>query len=184
MWEDMHKSRLAFGMGLLMSIAAMGTVARADGGADLVQSMSEICVASLETGANVGPGLTRAQPAMEAKLLNGKQGKIWRTENPKVVIVAHSSGETCEVMGLGILPSEFDRSLQAWLLDAGQTFKIDPGHNIQDATPGGAYLAQPLADGGYVQMFIQTHPETRFVGITVARVEDSVQAKELLGETQ
>lgn len=178
----MKKTRLVYGLGCMISALAMGSLAKADGGADLVQSMSGVCVASLVSGTDVGPGLTRAEPAMESKLLNGKQGKIWRTENPKIVIVAHTSGDTCEVMGLGILPSEFSESLQVWLREDGQSFKIDPGHNMQDTTPGGAYLAQPLDDGGFVQMFIQTHPETRFVGITVARVEDSVQARELLGE--
>lgn len=178
----MKKPILDFGLSVMIATLGMGTIAKADGGTDLVESMSGICVSSLESGSEIGPGLTRAEPAMETKLLNGKQGKIWRTGNPKVVVVAHTSGETCEVMGLGVLPSEFDQSLMTWLQDEGQSYRISPGHNIQDNTPGGAFLARRLDDDGFIQMFVQTHPESNFIGITVARVADSAEARELLGQ--
>lgn len=163
-----------------MSLLFAGA-ARANEGADMIGAMAGICITSLESGAAVGPGLKRADPAMEAKLLNGKTGTVWRTWNAQIVIVAHDSGDTCEVMGIGMLPGGFARALNGWREDAGRSYAIDAGQNMPDDGPGGAYLARQMPERDFIQMFIQTQPEARFIGITVARVKDSTQAREVLG---
>ncbi|MEO8531686.1 MAG: hypothetical protein ABI459_10715 [Deltaproteobacteria bacterium] len=148
---------------------------------DAMTALLNQCVTPLETAAEVGAGLTRAAPAMEAKLLDGKAAKLLRTDNPRVVVVVHDSGVTCEIMALGMVVSEFDVVFRDWLT-AQPDYRVDVGAKMTDEGPGGAYIARKLPEAGYVQAFIQTHPESGFIGITVSRVETSAAADELFGE--
>lgn len=165
---------------LLILLLSAGVV-RADDGADVVGAMSGICVTALMTGAAVGPGLTRAEPAAEEKILHGKSGKIWWTWNNKVVVLDHASGRTCEVLGLGVTPSSFGLALEAWLRDAGSGYTPNKPVNFPDGKPGGIYLVTQLEDGGFIQMFIQSLPDAKYLEIIVARVAESSEARDVLG---
>jgi hypothetical protein len=147
---------------------------------DAVASLVSACVAPLETGTAIGDGLVRAAPEMEAKLLDNKAGKLFRTENSSVVVVVHDSGDTCEIMALGLRIAEFDTAFRGWLADE-PAYRIDAEANLNDDAPGGAYIARAI-DTGFVQAFIQTQPDTGFVGITVSRVSQSSAAEELLAK--
>lgn len=153
----------------------------ADDAADIMNAISDICIDRLENGRAIGAGLDRANAAMENKLLNGKAGKIWRLNNQKVVIVEHDSGETCEVMAIGVDPSDVGAALQVWMGFDGQAFTIDPEYKLPAQGSGGAYLARQLENGDFLQVFVQSQAEAKFVGMTASRVQDSVQARELLG---
>jgi hypothetical protein len=148
---------------------------------DTMAALIGHCVTPLETTAELGAGLPRAAPEMEAKLLDGKAAKILRTENPRVVVVAHDSGDTCEIMALGMVVSEFDQAFRDWL-EGQADYRVDVTAKMTDAEAGGAYIARKLPDEGYVQAFIQTHPDSGFVGITVSRVVRSAAADELFGQ--
>ncbi|MGR3660401.1 MAG: hypothetical protein ACU0CA_04320 [Paracoccaceae bacterium] len=165
---------------LLVLLLSAG-VARADDGADVVGAMSGICVTSLMSGAAVGPGLTRAGPATEEKILHGKIGKIWRTWNNKVVILDHASGKTCEVLGLGVTPSQFGLALESWLREGGAAYTPNKPVNFPDHKPGGIYLVTQLEDGGFIQMFIQSLPDAKYLEIIIARVAESAEARDVLG---
>jgi hypothetical protein len=123
-------------------------------------------------------GLTRAAPEMEAQLLDGKAAQLFRTANPKIVVVAHDSADTCEVMALGLTVSEFDTAFRVWLA-AQDAYRVDALAKMGDDIEGGAYIARAL-EAGFVQAFIQTHPKSGFIGITASRVAQSAQAEELL----
>jgi len=148
---------------------------------DTMAALLGHCVAPLETTSELGAGLTRAAPEMEAKLLDGKAAKILRTENPRVVVVAHDSGDTCEIMALGMTISEFDTAFRDWLTTQ-QDYRVDATAKMADDVAGGAFIARKLPDAGYVQAFIQTHPDSGFIGITVSRVASSAAADELFGQ--
>jgi len=167
--------------GAMVGLALMlgASQAQASDGSEMVGALRDVCMVSLETRTAVGPGVTRAPAEMEAKLLNGKIASVWRTANPKIVVVAHDSGNTCEVMGLGMVVSDFAEALRLWAADAGMV--IDADENMNDDGPGGAYLARAMAEGDFVQIYIEAQPAQTFVGVTATRVQDSVQAKELLG---
>jgi hypothetical protein len=156
----------------------IATPALASDGDDVMEALLSHCVSPLETGAPLAYGLQRAAPEMEAKLLDGKAARVFRTTNPKIVVVAHDSADTCEVMALGLTISKFDVAFRAWL--GGQTdYRVDAEAKMGDEIDGGAYIARAL-QAGFVQAFIQTHPQSGFIGITVARVAQSAQAEELL----
>ena len=148
---------------------------------DTMAALLGHCVTPLEMSTELGAGLTRAAPEMEAQLLDGKAAKLLRTDNPRVVVVAHDSGDTCEIMALGMVVSQFDTAFRGWL--TGQPdYRVDATAKMTDDAAGGAYIARKLPDASYVQAFIQTHPESGFVGITASRVDSSAAADELFGQ--
>lgn len=160
-------------MGLLPGLAF------ADDQQDLVGALSETCVAPLEQGMPMVQGLTAAPDAMAAKLLNGKDATLWRHANPKIVILAHNSGNTCEVMGLGLDMGAVSGVIRDWAAEAGYT--VAEGENMDLPTGGGAYLVRAL-DEGFLQIFVHFDTPRKFIGISAGRVEDSAQAREVLGE--
>ena len=167
-------------MRLALVAALTASPAFAATGEDAVSALQAHCLAPLEEGTALGEGLTRAVPEMEARLLDNKAARIFRTEDPSIVVVAHDSGETCEIMAIGTRPSDFDTAFRAWL--GGQAdYRINVEAAMGDVKPGGAYIARKVGEA-YVQAFIQTHPESGFVGITASRVESSASADELFGE--
>jgi hypothetical protein len=163
---------------LALFAVLVATPCFANDGEDVVQALLGHCMTPLETGAPLAYGLTRAAPEMEVKLLDGKAAQVFRTANPKIVVVPHDNAETCEIMALGLSVSEFDAAFRAWLASQA-SYRVDAGAKMGDDIEGGAYIARAL-DAGYVQAFIQTHPQSGFIGITAARVAQSAQAEELL----
>lgn len=162
---------------LATALAALPFTAMAE---DLTEAAARYCVTPLHTDVALGFGLDRAPAAMEAKLLKGKIAKIYRTDNPQVLVVAHDSGQTCEIMAIGMDIEAFGAATSGWMLDDAP-FKASADSNINGDTPGGGYFAAQRGDGDFMQMFVTTHPESRFIGVTVGRVADSVHAREVLG---
>lgn len=152
----------------------------ADTGGDVVAAMERDCLAPLRAAAPLGTGLTRADAAMEATLLNGKIGKVYRTENSAVVVIGHASGDTCDVMGLAVPGAELAARFEAWRAGAGASFAASADTSIATSGAGGGYFASPLDGGGFLQIFVTQH-DTGFVGVTASRVADSAQAREVLG---
>lgn len=146
---------------------------------DLAHALSNACITPLETKTKLAAGFDPAPDAMAAKLLNGKDATLWRHENSKIVIVAHNTGETCEVMGMGLDMNAVAISIRGWAEASGYIFS--EGENMDLATGGGAYLVRAL-DTGFVQIFVHTDAERGFVGVTASRVKESTQAREVLGE--
>lgn len=146
----------------------------------VVQAVSDFCVLPLHQGAEMGDGLSRAPAEMETKLLNGKLGKIYRTANPQILVVAHDSGQTCEIMALGTDLSAFVAALGDLRIDDG-VFASSPDTTFPSDAPGGGYLAAVREAGGFMQIYLTTHPESRFIGATVGRVDDSAMARQVLG---
>jgi hypothetical protein len=82
-------------------------------------------------------------------------------------------------MGLGMDMDAFAAALNVW--QSANRYGIDAHANISANAPGGAYIARQIEGGDFIQAFIQSQPEIKFVGITMSRVADSVQAREVLG---
>jgi hypothetical protein len=164
-----------------ITFLALSTPAFATDGSDVLSAMVSNCITPLQSKTELGADLTRADSVMETKLLDGKLGRVYRTANPKVVILAHESGTTCEVMGLGIAVPEFTASLDAWL-DVDTDFVIDDTANMPATGQGGASIARIMPEGDYMQAFIQTLGDAGFIGITVSRVAESEAAKAMLAK--
>lgn len=146
----------------------------------VIDATQRHCIDPLHTDVALGFGLERAPAEMEVKLLHGKQGRIFRTDNPQILVVAHDSGKTCEIMAIGTDISGFNAATAGWQLD-GVAMTASEDSNVHLDKPGGGYYAGARASGGYIQIFVTSHPESRFLGLTVGRVEDSAHAREVLG---
>lgn len=165
--------------GLCCLLALAPGVIHAEDGPDLIEALSASCIMPLETGGGLAKGLEVAPDEMAARLLNGKDAVLRRHPNPRILVVAHNSGDTCEVMTLGIRAETVADGIRAWAGQAGYT--IADGENMALPTGGGAYLARAL-DEGFVQIFVHTDAARGFTGITAGRVADSAQAREVLGQ--
>ncbi len=163
---------------LAVLLALVAGTAQADNGADLIDALSASCIEPLESGGALAEGLTKAPVSMSMQLLNGKDATLWRLPNAKLLVVAHNSGNTCEVMALGVDMAVLANALRGWAFEAGYT--IADGENMDLATGGGAYIVRAL-DEGFVQIFVHTDAPRGFAGISAGRVEDSAQAREVLG---
>ncbi|GAA3856639.1 hypothetical protein [Celeribacter arenosi] len=146
----------------------------------VVDAVQSYCVTPLHGDTALGFGLTRASAQMEAQLLNGKDAALFRTDSPNILVVAHNSGQTCEVMALGTDQSDFVAATGDLSLDGGVFAQSADTVYFADK-PGGGYLVAPRDAGGFIQAFVTTHPESRFIGVTVGRVADSAMAREVLG---
>ncbi len=167
---------------LAIALAGFAAVPAFAADADAVLgALVKHCITPLETNGLLGATLTRADAGMETKLLDGKLGRVFRTANPKVVVVAHDSGSTCEVMGLGIAVAEFSASIGFWL-EVDSNYVIDSGANMPATGQGGASLARAMPEGDFILAFIQTLAEAGFIGITVSRLADSEIAKQMLAQ--
>jgi len=164
-----------------IALAPLCSAAFASDGSDVLNAMVSNCITPLESKTRLGDTLARADAAMETRLLDGRLGRVFRTANPKVVVLVHDSGTTCEVMGLGIAIAEFAVSLDAWL-DVDPNFAIDAGANMPAQGQGGASIAGAMPEGDFVQAFIQTLAEAGFIGINVSRVADSEAPKAMLAQ--
>ncbi len=164
---------------LALALLLMPGLALADDRADIAGALAAACVTPLEERQPMAEGLERAPEAMAAQLLNGKDATLWRHANPKIVVVAHNSGETCEIMGIGFDMGDVAVAVRGWAAEADYT--IAEGENMDRATGGGAYLVRAL-EPDYVQIFVHTDAPRGFVGITAGRVKVSAQAEEVLGE--
>ena len=164
---------------LCLFIGILPGFALADDAEDLIDVLTEACVVPLQNEAVMAQGLDVASEAMATQLLNGKDATLWRHPNPKLVVVVHNSGNTCEIMGLGIDMAGAATAIRDWAGDAQYTFA--PGENMDLPAGGGAYLVRAVEDG-YVQIFVHVDTPRGFLGITAGRVADSAQAREVLGE--
>lgn len=170
---------------VLAAALVFGGAAHAqDGGSVMVQALSSGCLAKLNSGAFVEGDMERGSANMEAALLNGKQGRIWRTDDARVVLVDYASVTACDVMGLQIDVAEFRDALLAWqaIEGAGYTVSGDPNLSLTD--PDGVYFVRKTDDGEYVQVTVTSNPERVFIGIVTTRVEESFEAREVLGEEE
>ena len=164
------------------SIFAAGPVAAQDGGAVILQAMSAGCLNKLDTGSFNTEIYERAVPQMELQLLNNRSGRVWRTEDPRVVIVDFESETLCDVMGLNVPVNEFVNALTGWLSFEGRAFTVDTDANLTPDSADGAYFVRKTDAGDYIQVTVTSSPENNFIGLNVQRVADSFAAQEVLGE--
>lgn len=170
---------------LLAGLLAIGGAANAQGGgAVMVQAMSSGCLAKLNSGAFVEGDLERGSAQMEAALLNGKQGRIWRTDDQRVVIADFESATACDVMGLQIDVGEFRDALLAWQGIEGVSYTVSGDPNLSLSDPDGVYFVRKTDNGEYVQITVTSNPERVFIGIVTTRVKESFEAREVLGEEE
>lgn len=145
----------------------------------VTQAVQSYCITPLANDIALGFGLERAPKEMEGKLLNGKVAKLYRTDDSRVLVVAHESGQTCEIMALGTDIVEFAIATSEWRVD-GVQMTASASTNINPEGQSGGYFAAALEAGGYVQSFVTVLPERHFIGVTTSRVDDSAQAREVL----
>ncbi|WP_417260466.1 hypothetical protein [Celeribacter sp.] len=145
----------------------------------VTQAVQSYCITPLEKEIALGFGLERAPKDMERKLLNGKVAKIYRTDDSRVLVVAHESGQTCEIMALGTDIVEFAVATSEWRV-GGAEMTASASTNINPEGQSGGYFAAALESGGYIQSFVTVLPDNRFIGVTTSRVADSAQAREVL----
>lgn len=146
----------------------------------VVAATQRYCIDPLARDTALGFGLERAPAAMEAKLLNGKLARIFRTDDPQILVVAHDSGKTCDIMALGKDVGAFGAAIGDWQLDTAP-FIASPDSQIHLDKPGGGFYAAQRAEGGFVQMFVTTQPQYRSIVVNVVRAQDSALAREVLG---
>lgn len=168
----------------LISIGWNGAVLAQDGGAVMMQALSSGCLAKLNSGEFSEGTLKRGAPNVEAALLNGKQGRIWRTSDARVVIVDFDSATACDVMGLQIDVVEFRDALAAWQGIEGVAFTVSGDPELSETDPDGVYYVRKTDDDQYVQITITSNPEHNFIGVVTTRVEESFEAREVLGEEE
>lgn len=167
-----------FGAAVVAAACFGGAIAaHAEFAADAVQTH---CITPLHTGAALGEGLQRAPKDMEAKLLNGKIARLYRTDDPQILVVAHESGQTCEIMALGADLGAFGAAIEAWEIDD-TLFTASADSLIKADAPSGGYYVAPRGEDGFIQVFVTSRPDARFVGVTVARVPDGAMARQVLG---
>lgn len=145
----------------------------------VIDAVQAHCIDPLYHATPLGAGLEAAPAAMAAKLLNGKTAQLFKTADPQILVVAHNSGATCEVMALGHDFASFAQATDQWKIGE-VAFTASEGSQVFMEKPGGGYYVIARDAGGYVQMFVISQPEMGFLGITAARVDDSAQAREIL----
>ncbi|MEN8837240.1 MAG: hypothetical protein ABF243_08865 [Celeribacter marinus] len=146
----------------------------------VARAVQDYCITPLAEDIALGFGLARASAEMERKLLNGKVAKLYRTDDSRIMVVAHESGQTCEVMALGADIVEFAVATGGWRVrDTAPA--SSPSTNINPNGQSGGYFAARLGDDGFIQSFVTVLPERQFIGVTTSRVAQSAQAREVLG---
>ncbi len=157
-------------------------LAAQDGGFVMVQAMAKGCLEKLETEIFDTETFTRADLNMEIKLLNNRSGRVWRTEDPRVVIIDFESETLCDVMGLGVPVAEFSNALTNWLAFEGRAYTLDTDAELTPDSADGAYFVRKADDGDYIQVTVTSNPEYNFIGLNIARVQNSFTARDVLGE--
>ncbi len=165
-----------------LALVGAGPALGQDGGFVMVQAMASGCLAKLESGVFDTELYTRADLNMELKLLNNRSGRIWRTEDARVVIADFESETLCDIMGLQVPVEEFVNALAAWLEFEGRNYTLDTDANLTPNSADGAYFVRKTNDGDYIQVTVTSNPEYNFIGLNAARVQDSLTAREVLGE--
>ncbi len=157
-------------------------VSAEDGGSEMVQAMVSGCLQKLETASFDTQSYTRAPAPMELKLLNNRSGRVWRTNDARVVIVDFESETLCDVMGLQVPVAAFVAALNTWLEFEGRDYTVDTDTNLTPDSADGAYFVRQTEDGDYIQVTVTSNPEFNFIGLNTTRVADSFTAREVLGE--
>lgn len=166
-------------------LTGLGGVATAqDGGSTMVQALSAGCLSKLNSGEFVEGSLERGTPEVEAALLNGKQGRIWRTSDARVVIVDFQSATACDVMGLQVDVTEFRDALAIWQGIEGAAFTVSGDPMLSPTDPDGVYFVRKTDNGEYIQITVTSNPEHNFIGVVTTRVKESFEAREVFGEEE
>lgn len=159
-----------------------GQAVAQDGGTTMLQAMEAGCLSKLNSGSFNTDSFERANPQMEIQLLNNRSGRVWRTDDSRVVIIDFESETLCDVMGLQISVEEFATALAGWLEFEGRDFSIDTDVNLTPDSADGAYFVRKTNEGDYIQVTVTSNPEYNFIGLNAQRVADSFAADEVLGE--
>ena len=171
-----------FRKSLLALIISSAPAFAQDGGAVILQAMAAGCLNKMEAGAFNTDIYERANQQMELKLLNNRSGRVWRTEDSRVVIVDFESETLCDVMGLQVPVNEFVNALTGWLSFEGRAYTVDTDANLTPDSADGAYFVRKTDAGDYIQVTVTSSPENNFIGLNVQRVADSFAAQAVLGE--
>ncbi len=171
-------------LAIIVSIGWGGFASAQDGGTVMVQALSSGCLTKLNSGEFSEGSLERGAQNVEAALLNGKQGRIWRTSDPRVVIVDFESATACDVMGLQIDVVEFRDALAAWRGIEGAAFTVSGDPMLSETDPDGVYFVRKTDDDQYLQITITSNPGHNFIGIVTTRVKESFEARDVLGEEE
>ncbi|WP_417250278.1 hypothetical protein [Celeribacter sp.] len=160
--------------------AVLGYVPMSVSAEPVVDAVQAHCITPLYLDTELGFGLERAPKQMEAKLLQGKVARLYRTDDPKILVVAHESDRTCEIMALGTDLAAFDTAISTWTVGEMPFTASDDSVLLTDAPSGGYYVAA-LPEGDFIQVFVAVRPGAKFIGVTVGRVGDSAMARQVLG---
>lgn len=166
----------------IIAVSAAAPAIAQDGGAVMLQAMAAGCLNKLETGSFNTELYERANPQMEIQLLNNRSGRVWRTNDSRVVVVDFESETLCDVMGLQVPVNEFVNALTGWLGFEGRAYTIDTDANLTPDSADGAYFVRKTDDDHYIQVTVTSNPEYNFIGLNAQRVADSPAAREVLGE--